>query len=349
MVIDVDLTGLSVQSDDIGIDNVHFAQRALSGVILTFDHNPISDFLDIDQNYGDNVTGSPDLLGHEYDSISGFEFGLTPNVTLAYGPSEPTLWTTGYGDLTNVYFNDLDGDTSLQIELTADAGFEVGLLGFDVASFIDAGQTIEGLQVRDGNGNVLFSSGSTLISGTEHNDFDFPEGLFAEVLVIDVDLTGLGVQSDDIGIDNVHFAQRAAAAPVLLGDFNQDGVVDADDIDFYSGNLGLEAVVDLDQLDLDGDGFVTLADHDLHVTTLAETSNGQTGALLGDTNLDGTVDVLNDAFALIGGLGGSVSGYANGDLNADGVVDVLGDAFRLIGNLGLTNDPGEIAAVQHSP
>ena len=225
----------------------------------------------------------------------------------------------------------------------------MGLLGFDVASFIDAGQTIEGLQVRDGNGNVLFSSGSTLISGTEHNDFDFPEGLFAEVLVIDVDLTGLGVQSDDIGIDNVHFAQRAAAAPVLLGDFNQDGVVDADDIDFYSGNLGLEAVVDLDQLDLDGDGFVTLADHDLHVTTLAETSNGQTGALLGDTNLDGTVDVLNDAFALIGGLGGSVSGYANGDLNADGVVDVLGDAFRLIGNLGLTNDPGEIAAVQHSP
>ena len=97
------------------------AAQADSGVILTFDHNPISDFLDIDQNYGDNVTGSPDLLGHEYDSISGFEFGLTPNVTLAYGPSEPTLWTTGYGDLTNVYFNDLDGDTSLQIELTADA------------------------------------------------------------------------------------------------------------------------------------------------------------------------------------------------------------------------------------
>ena len=118
-----------------------------------------------------------------------------------------------------------------------------------------------------------------------------------------------------------------------------DGDVDADDIDFYSGNLDLPAIGDLAQLDLDGDGFITLADHDLHVTTSAETANGQTGALIGDTNLDGSVDVLIDAFALIGGLGGSTGGYANGDLDADGQITVLGDAFRLIGNLGLTNDP----------
>ena len=130
------------------------------------------------------------------------------------------------------------------------------------------------------------------------------------------------------------------AVPQLNGDFDMDGDVDADDIDFYAGNLDLPATGDLDQLDLDGDGFVTLADHDLHVTTLAETSNGQTGALIGDTNLDGSVDVLIDAFALIGGLGTATGGYANGDLNADGVIDVLGDAFRLIGNLGLSNDPG---------
>ena len=94
---------------------------------------------------------------------------------------------------------------------------------------------------------------------------------------------------------------------------------------------------DLAQLDLDTDGFVTLADHDLHVTSLVMTSNGRVGALVGDINLDGSVDVLNDAFAFIAGLGGSVSGYANGDLNADGVVNVLGDAFRLVANLGQTN------------
>ena len=73
---------------------------------------------------------------------------------------------------------------------------------------------------------------------------------------------------------------------------------------------------------------------------MAETSNGQAGTLIGDINLDGSVDVLSDAFALVGGLGNSSGGYANGDLNADGVVDVLGDAFRLVGNLGQSsNDP----------
>ena len=125
------------------------------------------------------------------------------------------------------------------------------------------------------------------------------------------------------------------------GDFDGDGDVDSDDIDFYAGNLGSPATGKLAQLDLDSDGFVTLVDHDLHVTTLVETANGQVGALIGDVNLDGSVDVLNDGFTLIGGLGGSVLGYANGDLNADQVVDVLVDAFRLVGNLGSTNEAGE--------
>ena len=73
------------------------------------------------------------------------------------------------------------------------------------------------------------------------------------------------------------------------------------------------------QLDLDTDGEVTLADHNLHVTTLVTTSNGVTGTPLGDVNLDGSVDVLGDGFALIGGLGQSVTSRAQGDLNADGI------------------------------
>ena len=90
--------------------------------------------------------------------------------------------------------------------------------------------------------------------------------------------------------------------------------------------------------DLDGDGMITLDDHDLHVTTLTQTSNGQTGAVIGDINLDGVVDVLGDAFTLVGSLGTvGLFGYADGDLSADGIVDVLGDAFRLVGNLGLSN------------
>ena len=114
--------------------------------------------------------------------------------------------------------------------------------------------------------------------------------------------------------------------------------MDADDIDFYAGNVGSAATGDLAPLDLDGDGLITLADHDLHVATLVETANGQTGAIIGDINLDGSVNVLSDGFTLIGGLGSTTSSYANGDLNADEVINVLGDALRLVANLGRTND-----------
>ena len=52
---------------------------------------------------------------------------------------------------------------------------------------------------------------------------------------------------------------------------------------------------------------------------------------------NGTVDVLNDAFALVNNLGSTVMSYADGDVNFSGNVDVLADAFTLILNLGRTN------------
>ena len=129
------------------------------------------------------------------------------------------------------------------------------------------------------------------------------------------------------------------AGDALPGDFDFDGDVDDDDVDLYIGNIDQPASGSIEQLDLDGDGNVTIADHDLHVTTLVATSNGITGALLGDVNLDGTVDILLDAFTLIESLGQTSAGRAQGDLNADGVVDILNDAFILIGQLGQSNDP----------
>lgn len=122
------------------------------------------------------------------------------------------------------------------------------------------------------------------------------------------------------------------------GDFNDDGVVDNADIDFYSGQLDQPVNNNAMQLDLNSDGQITSADHNIHVTTLVETSNGQVGALIGDVNLDGTVNVLGDAFSLISNLNAAGPlGWGDGDLNADGQVNVLGDAFQLVGNLGKTN------------
>ena len=131
-----------------------------------------------------------------------------------------------------------------------------------------------------------------------------------------------------------------AEAPVLAGDFDNDGDVDDADIDFYTGNLSSDRGFDddIERLDLNSDQEITLADHEIHVTTLVETSNGEIGTLLGDINLDGTVDILGDAFILVSNLNSpGTFGWADGDLNADGQVDVLGDAFRLVGNLGQSN------------
>ena len=125
------------------------------------------------------------------------------------------------------------------------------------------------------------------------------------------------------------------------GDFNADGIVNVDDVDFYSGKIGLtETDIGFDSaLDLNGDGVIDIADHTFHIENYVVTSNGMTGALIGDINLDGTVSVLGDAFTLVGNLNsdGPYS-YATGDLNADQTVNVLGDAFALVSNLGQTTD-----------
>ena len=126
--------------------------------------------------------------------------------------------------------------------------------------------------------------------------------------------------------------------PGLTGDFDDDGDVDLDDINHYVGNLDTNAAGLTVELDLNGDGEITFDDAQLHIETYVQTDNGQTGTFLGDLNLDGSVDVLGDAFALISNLGDPVLSYGDGDINLDGVVDVLGDAFILISNLGTSND-----------
>ena len=138
--------------------------------------------------------------------------------------------------------------------------------------------------------------------------------------------------------DNRQFAINLfTAAATRLGDFDSDGNVDLDDLDRYSGNIDATATGDLALLDLDGDGIVGENDFEQHYSTLVETSNGGVGTFVGDADLNGTVDVLGDAFTLIGNLGSSVTSWADGDFNADGLVDVLEDAFSLIGNLGRSN------------
>ena len=128
----------------------------------------------------------------------------------------------------------------------------------------------------------------------------------------------------------------------IMGDFDGDMDVDCDDLDGYIGNIDTDVpdvIGGVANLDFDSNGMITLGDAISTITDLVVASNGITGTLVGDFNCDGSVDVLNDAFALVGNLGGTATSYSQGDTNFDGAIDVLNDAFTLVGNLGSTNEP----------
>jgi len=185
---------------------------APASTILTFDvSGGVTNFIPVPEDYGDNVAGSPQA-GHSYGFVDD-GLGFTPDVVAAYGtPGElPRLWTTGYGDLSGVYFNDQDSDTTLTLILTAGAGFDAVLFGFDLASYSAGGQILPGFEILDGGGGSLFSQGSTFVPGSTsggHTTVDLgPDGISASTLQLVFDLTGLGMTSDNVGVDNVVFAQ----------------------------------------------------------------------------------------------------------------------------------------------
>ena len=170
---------------------------------------------------------------------------------------------------------------------------------------------------RTGGSGSVYAFGQAYEDGVEKNDGE--RDWILALSETDIDVTEIG-------------------GP-LLGDFDSDGDVDCDDLDGCVGNLGMAATGALAPLDLDVDGFLSLTDANSVITTLVMTSNGNVGTFPGDLNCDGTVNVLGDAFILVGSLGSAVSSYSEGDINFDGTVNVLGDAFILVGSLGLSNNP----------
>lgn len=189
---------------------------------------------------------------------------------------------------------------------------------------------------RFGSADLIGSDSVSLANGSTTNDAWLTRELTSTVPqgAVEARLAIVFAQQNNAGgavhVDNIQFGVEEADS--ILGDFDADGDVDVDDINYYTNNLGQPASFN-PLMDLNNDEVISLADHDLHVNTLVQV-NGQSGTFIGDINFDGIVDVLGDAFVLIGNLGSSGLGYADGDLNADGLADVLGDAFRLIGNLG---------------
>ena len=240
-------------------------------------------------------------------------------------------------------------ETPLTLNEVAEDGFTITLtLNSDDTWSVSS----EGLDAGAGE----LSGSGTLVSGAPDMEGDPPTPLYAtfannlfasSFFQVNSQREGAsgegGATPATVGSQNVSVTVTGFMnPPSSLGDFDGDGEVDCDDLDGYIGNIG--ASVDgvtggLANLDFDGDGMLTMGDAISTAMELVETSNGVVGTFIGDLDCNGTVDVLGDAFILVGGLNGPATMYSEGDLDFSGNVNVLGDAFILVGNLGSTNEP----------
>jgi hypothetical protein len=201
--------------------------------ILTFDQIrqvgvvvPTISGNDLEDDYGDHITGSPmNVPGGQFTYGNGGE-GFTPNVTADFVAGNGTslsLWRDRYGDLTNVAFgNNLS--VSLNVQLTADPGYTVDLYHFDLAGWSLTDYTINAVRVISDAGTI-FSQDNVLVQGANdgglmHTAFDFAAPLSGSQLTIQIDHGNLAVGTqDNIGIDNIRFGQNPPAAvpiPVTL-------------------------------------------------------------------------------------------------------------------------------------
>ncbi|MEZ5323569.1 MAG: Ig-like domain-containing protein [Verrucomicrobiales bacterium] len=176
---------------------------------LVFDIDGISNFSNMDQNYGDRVVAA---------TMGGFHYGgsgsFTPNIEVSYGPdgADPAFWASGYGDLQNILFEDLDRFGQLEITMTADDGFLVQLRSWDMAAYSSnfaSDPAIDRVSIRDGNGTILWDEADVTISKSTRTAFDFSETPFeARTLILRFESANLLNSSDDIAIDNIVFGQR---------------------------------------------------------------------------------------------------------------------------------------------
>jgi hypothetical protein len=184
--------------------------------VLTFDIDGNSAGQVLQQGYGDNVTAA-DMGTFHY----GISNGTTPDITVSYAgtpgnQADVNWWNTGYSDLTNVMEYEPDGLPLFSVTFTGSNGMNAVLNSFDLGNFGGA-VTLPGLTVRDESGAVLWQMTNIAVgsSATPHLSFDVG-GLSASVLTLEVDLTGLGGNSDNIGLDNISFGQEAVPEPFTM-------------------------------------------------------------------------------------------------------------------------------------
>lgn len=191
------------------------AAGAAHGTVLTFDPVHGNDAVVL-QGYGDRVT-STNQNGFQY----GADFGFTPNVVVEYRPVL-RYRTDGIGDLQNALYREDSGNRILEINLSADLGYQVCLHYFDLAAQLGEALPVKSIQVTTGQLEVLYRVDWFVVpdiveprplppgeTGTPtHVRFNFDPPLCnGPVVKIRIELDNLGFKTPRIGIDNIAFSQ----------------------------------------------------------------------------------------------------------------------------------------------
>jgi len=356
-------TGHTVTLNKTGLDGTYYSVSTAGAAISeidgrsnAFQTNQMGTEMQIDsETFEVNLNASTDAVGFTTGSVTIDNLDVTTQGGIGRGSNDAD-------DTINLSLAVLD---HAQPSLSATPGvvsLDIDLGNFFIGSQFTPSANVDLFNIASEAGSDLTArlDLDSIIEFDGDDKFTFSEDLFANLqagssasLLFDGLSDSLGAFSADyeLFVSDEDILGEASTTLALslsfdvvgeVGDFSISQNIDATDVDFFSGQLGqtVDFESELRELDLDGDGTITLDDHDLHVNTLVETSLGTSGTLIGDINLDGRVDVLGDALILVNNINNETSGYANGDLNADGVVDVLGDAIRLIENLGRQTEQG---------
>ena len=128
--------------------------------------------------------------------------------------------------------------------------------------------------------------------------------------------TEVAAEAPEAKLDAAWYCQEGDAGQVLSaitgGDLNNDGTINAADIDMLAGAMR-DNSSDMNY-DLDQDGSIGQSDMDMLVHTYLNTDYG-------DANLDGSIDEVDEAMWRINRFQMG-TGWMTGDFNGDGMTDV---------------------------
>ncbi|MFM9874203.1 MAG: PEP-CTERM sorting domain-containing protein [Fimbriimonadaceae bacterium] len=184
--------------------------------IFTFDIDQLGNGSALPQGYGDNVT-SANMGTFHYEIANG----TTPDILVSYagspgGQTDVNWWSTGYSDLTNVMEYEPDGAPVFSVTFTGTNGANAVLNSFDLGNF-GASVILPGLTVRNGSGTILWQQTNIAVASSSSPHLSFNVGgLSASVLTLEVNVAGLGGNSDNIGLDNISFSQDSVPEPISM-------------------------------------------------------------------------------------------------------------------------------------